>query len=186
VQIGWLQTTTPGMPFNQGMSLPLALSLKTTTEGPRLAWQPVEELARLRTRVIRQRSGEIRPSEDPLEAVSGELLEVRASFEPGASSLLTLNVRGVEIVHDAARREVRVGGLVAPAPLVGGRQRLIVFTDRTGLEIFAADGLTYVPLPINLDPREKTIEARVAGAPIRFDSLEVHELGSIWGTKSDR
>src|SRR5262245_56773425 len=130
VQIGWLQTTTPGMPFNQGMSLPLALSLKTTTEGPRLAWQPIEELGQLRSRVIRQRSGEVRPGEDPMEAAIGELLEVRASFEPGAPSLMTLKVRGVEVVHDAARRELRVGGLVAPAPLVGGRQRIIVYADR--------------------------------------------------------
>ncbi len=186
VQIGWLQTTTPGMPFNQGMSLPLALSLRSTPEGPRLAWRPVEELARLRSRVIRRWSGEVRPGETPLAGASGELVEVRASFEPGASSLLTLKVRGVEVVHDAARQEVRVAGLVAPAPPVGGRQRIIIFADRTGLEIFAADGLTYVPLPINLDPRETTIEARVAGAPNRFDSLEVHELGSIWGTRSDR
>lgn len=46
VQIGWFQTATPGMPFNQSMTVPLELSLKTTAEGPRLAWRPVEELSR--------------------------------------------------------------------------------------------------------------------------------------------
>ena len=44
VQIGWLQTATPGMPFNQAMSLPLELKLRQTAAGPRLTWQPVEEL----------------------------------------------------------------------------------------------------------------------------------------------
>ena len=57
VQIGWLQTNTPGMPFNQGMSLPLELSLHTTPDGPRLAWQPVEELKALRSRRLARLSG---------------------------------------------------------------------------------------------------------------------------------
>ena len=39
LRIGWLQTTTPNMPFNQGMSLPVERSLRQTPEGPRLAWQ---------------------------------------------------------------------------------------------------------------------------------------------------
>ena len=91
-----------------------------------------------------------------------------------------MKVRGVEIVHDAAKRELRVGGQVAPAPLAGGKQRLIVFADRTGLEVFAADGLTYVPLPINLDPARRGSEVRVSGGPIQLDSLEVYELSSIW------
>ena len=42
---------------------------------------------------------------------------------------------------------------------------MIAYIDRTGLEVFAGDGLTYVPLPINLDPRETAFEAGVAGGP---------------------
>ncbi len=180
VQIGWLQTNTPGIPFNQGMSLPMVLSLRTTPDGPRLARRPVEELEGLRSRLIRRSSGVIRPGENPLAGANGELLEIRADFVPGLSGILAFKVRGVEILHDAARREVRVAGLVAPAPTVGGKQRLVVFVDRTGLEVFAADGLTYVPLPINLDSRDQGLDARIAGAPIRLDSLEVYELRRIW------
>ena len=48
VRIGWLQTATPGMPFNQAMSLPIELRLRATTAGPRLTWTPVKELETLR------------------------------------------------------------------------------------------------------------------------------------------
>jgi fructan beta-fructosidase len=186
VQIGWFQTATPGMPFNQGMSLPLALSLRTTPDGPRLAWQPVEELKALRSRAILRSSGEMKPGDITRSGASGELLEIRAEFAPDPKSTLAMKVRGVEIVHDAARREIRLGGLVAPAPLAGGKQRLIVFADRTGLEVFAGDGLTYIPLPINLDLHDSSPEIRVAGGPIRFDSLEIYELKSIWPADEGR
>jgi hypothetical protein len=55
-----------------------------------------------------------------------------------------------------------VGGLAAPAPLARGKQRLIVFAGRTGLEVFASGSLTYVPLAIDLDPRTIGSEARVS------------------------
>jgi fructan beta-fructosidase len=182
VQIGWLQTTTPGMPFNQGMSLPLTLSLRTTSDGPRLVWQPVEELTALRSRRLARLSGELKPGDNPLAGVRGELIELRAAFKPGATSVLTLKVRGVEIVYDAAKQELCVQGHRAPAPLQAGRQRLVVVTDRTGLEVFAGDGLTYLPMPMNLDAGDVGLNARISGEPITFDSLDVHELRSIWRT----
>ena len=80
VQIGWLQTTTPGMPFNQGMSLPLKLSLRTTPGGPRLAWEPVEELTALRSLRLAKFSGELKPGDHPLAGVKGELIELRAEL----------------------------------------------------------------------------------------------------------
>jgi fructan beta-fructosidase len=180
VQIGWLQTATPGMPFNQGMSLPMKLSLVTTPDGPRLAWQPVEELTGLRARTLAKASGQLKPGDHPLAGVRGELVELRAEIKPGPVSILTLTVRGVAIVYDARSQEISVHGHRAPAPLRAGRQRLIVYVDRTSLEVFASDGLTYVPMPVNLDAGNLSLEAHVSGDPITLDSLELYELRSIW------
>jgi hypothetical protein len=46
--MGWFQTATKGMTFNQSMTVPLELRLLTTVDGPRLTFTPVRELEALR------------------------------------------------------------------------------------------------------------------------------------------
>ena len=87
IQIGWLQAPSPGMSFNQCLSLPLELKLLSTPEGIRLARLPVNELARLREKTfdagsLLMKSGDA----NPLAAAKGESLELRAEWEPGADS----------------------------------------------------------------------------------------------------
>ena len=180
VRIGWLQTTTPNMPFNQAMSLPLELSLRQTPEGARLAWQPVAELAALRRKQLANISGPIAPDSDPLTGVRGDLLEIRSEFEPGTTSEIGFNVRGASVSYDAKKQEIIVNGQRATAPLRDGKQRLIIYADRTSLEVFAADGLTYVPFPINLSPKDTSLSVFAKGGTAKFTSLEVYELKSIW------
>ena len=180
VQIGWFQTATPGAAFNQAMTLPLELTLRTTPDGPRLAWQPVAELASLRARQIAKISATLEPCGDPLDIAEGELLEVRAEFEPRAGAEAGFNVRGVPVSYDAKAQEIVVNGHRAPAPLRDGRQRLIIYADRTNLEVFASDGFTYVPMPVMLDAKNLAVSAFVKGGEVKIVSLEVHELKSIW------
>jgi len=180
VRIGWLQTTTPNMPFNQAMSLPLELSLRQTREGPRLAWQPVAELTSLRGRQLANVSGPLPQGSDSLSGVQGELLEIRAEFEPSTAAEIGFNVRGVQVNYDAKKQEIIVNAHRAPAPLREGKQRLIIYVDRTNLEVFAADGLTYVPFPINLSPKDTSLSVVAMGGTAKFTSLEVYELKSIW------
>ena len=118
VQIGWFQTETPGMPFNQSMSIPLELRLIKTADGPRMTWTPVQELQALRARshslgALTLHEGDA----NPLAAISAELVEMRAEFTPGDASEVAFNVRGVPISFDAKKQEINVNGQHAPAPL---------------------------------------------------------------------
>ncbi|MHA3772886.1 glycoside hydrolase family 32 protein [Verrucomicrobiota bacterium sgz303538] len=181
VQIGWFQVATPGMPFNQAMSLPLELSLQSTPEGPRLSWKPVTELEQLRSKSSSTRDFTLKPGDaNPLANTRGELVELRASFEPGQAKEVQFNVRGVPIVYDPAKQELRVKDHIASAPLRDGKQQLIVYADRAGFEIFTSNGLTYVPMPIIPDPNAQAIEVTTTGGEVRFNSLEAHELQSTW------
>jgi sucrose-6-phosphate hydrolase SacC (GH32 family) len=181
LQIGWLRAPSPGMPFNQSLSLPLRLTLRTTADGPRLAWEPVKELETLRTQSHRAGPLMLRPGEDnPLDSARGELLELRAEFEPSPGSLVRFDVRGVPVAYDASKHEIEVNGRRAAAPLRDGTMRLAVFIDRTSLELFASDGLTYAPMPVIPNAERLTVSVRCEGGDAHFRTLEVHTLKSIW------
>ena len=86
-------------------------------------------------------------------------------------------------LHLSSRVDLVVNGHRAPAPLRDGRQRLTIFCDRTGLEVFASDGLTYVPMPFQPTADAHGLAAAVKGGPAKFLSLQVHELKSAWARK---
>jgi hypothetical protein len=106
--------------------------------------------------------------------VTGELVELRAEIEPGAAKEIVFTIRGARIAYDVERQELVIAGLRAPAPLINGRLRLSVFCDRTGIEVFAADGLCYVPLPFQPRPARRAV-SRPAGAVPGWLSLPVTE-----------
>lgn len=181
IQIGWLQAPSPGMPFNNAMSLPLELKLADTPAGPRLTWTPLKELESLRVSSHRTGPVTLDPGDaNPLTNSYGELLEVRAEFEPAAASVFNLNVRGVAISYDAAKQEIAVSDHRASAPLRDGKQRLVVYTDRTALEVFASDGLAYLPFPVILDAGNTSVAVFTQSGLTKVTSLEVHTLKSIW------
>jgi sucrose-6-phosphate hydrolase SacC (GH32 family) len=181
IQIGWLQAPSPGMPFNQAMSIPLELSLRTTPEGPRLAWQPVKELGSLRRRTQTVEARTLKPGDaNPLAPFSAELVELRAEFQPGPGSQVLFSLRGVPVCYDAKRQEIVVSGQRAAAPLRDGRQRIIIFLDRTAIEVFASDGLAYVPCPVIPRADNLSLAAAVSNGEAKLLSLTAYELNSAW------
>ena len=168
------------------MSVPLELGLVSTAEGPRMTFTPAKELDSLRTDAHRIPLDVLEPAApNPLADVAAELVEIRAEFEPGGADV-AFTVRGVDVVWESKAEEIVVNGHRAPAPLRGGRQQLVILADRTGLEVFASGGLTYVPMPVNLRADDRSMNVKAIGGPVRFHALGIHELGSAWnsGTES--
>lgn len=187
VQVGWLQAPSPGMPFNQAMSVPLELKLVGTPDGPRLAWKPVRELDVLRGKKTEAGPLTLKPGDpNPVPAAAGELLDVVALLEPEKAAEVTFLVRGVPVVYDAAKQELRVNGHRAAAPLRQGKLDLRILTDRTAFEVFASGGLTYVPMPVIARAGDRSVGVSVRGGAVRFSSLQVHELRPIWEAEKAR
>jgi sucrose-6-phosphate hydrolase SacC (GH32 family) len=181
ILIGWWRTETKGMPFNQSMTVPLELGLRQTVDGPRLTYMPVEELEQLRKKTDTFDLESIQPGDpNPLATISAELLEVEVSFLPGDAKELVLNLRDVMIEYDFEKQELSVAGHKTPAPLRDGRQRLVILVDRTGVEVFASDGLCYVPMPYNTQPDNRKIFLEARGGKVVLEALKVSELKSAW------
>jgi fructan beta-fructosidase len=181
IQIGWLQAASPGMPFNQCLSLPLKLTLRTTSGGPRLAWSPVAELERLRDKAHHFTDLTLKPgSGKSVDGLASDLLEIVAVIEPSPGSETHFDVRGVSIMYDAASQELVVHGHRTPATLRDGKIDMRILVDRTVIEVFADGGLTYVPMPVipAADNRHFSIETKQGET--QLPALDVYELRSIW------
>lgn len=184
IEIGWWRTNTAegDMDFNQSMSLPMEHKLVKTPEGIRLTRIPVKEVEYLRNgKVYKPGNKTIKEnSANPLKDINIELAEIHAEITPGKAKEVTLNVRGVAITYDAAGQQLTADGVKAPAPLQNGKLTLLVYADRTGLEIFVNNGLVFMPININIDSSNRSLSLCAKDGTAKISGLEVYELKSIW------
>lgn len=207
LQIAWLRTTPPGMPFTHCMTLPCELTLRRTPSGVRLCSAPARELRALRRDHSRWRDLVLNPDTMPPPAAPffgvparygdwgihplvrmPDTAEVMVEIEPDSADYVAVVLRGIWIVYDAgARRLSCATGRPATGDASGvaielerGVLRLHVLLDRASIEVFGAGGAVVFPLgvvPVD-DARELTVAARGGGARLRC--LDLWRLASIW------
>ncbi len=181
IQIGWLQAESRGMAFNQAMTVPLEVKLVTTVDGPRLTWMPVRELETLRGTKIDRKGITLKPGDkNPLENAAGDLFDIVVNLEPGNATEAAFAVRGISVVYSVEKKELLVNGQRVLVPLLDGKLRMRILADRTAFEVFANDGLVYVPVPVVAKADSRGIVVSVMGGPVRFDDLAVYPMKSIW------
>ncbi len=183
IEMGWWRTHTgkDGMSFNQSMSIPMELKLVNTPEGIRLSRWPVKELEILRSKSFQTANTRIRDnSKNPLQNFNSELAEISMIIEPGNAKEIVLEIRGVPLTYDVKAEELTVNGVKALAPMRNGRLDLLIFADRTGLEIFANKGLLFMPVNLNIEGDKRSYSIKAIGGTSRILSLNAYELKSIW------
>jgi fructan beta-fructosidase len=181
IQISWMSGGKyPGMPFNQQMSFPRELTLRSTPAGPRLAMRPVREIETIRRSKKVWKDVALGADAPELALGEGELWDIEAEIEPRSAATVGLRVRGEEIVFDAKAGTLTCLGKTAPLELTNGRITLRVLVDRTSIEIFAGGGLVTMCSCFLPDPANRSLGAFAGGGEARITELARYALTSAW------
>ena len=205
VQISWLLTNTPGMPFTHCMTVPCALSLTTTVKGVRLCTNPVSELENLRENRKRWTDLILDPDEDaafdtgkPLSPIrygdsiryllgkTGGCIDMECDIEISSAKIAGISIRGIEVSYhrESATLSIRKGPFEArqpgvPMELKDGIISLRILLDRVSIEVFSSDGLVSLPaatLPAD-DDHDLFVIAKGGRAVVR--KLDCWQMKSI-------
>jgi len=201
VQIGWMRgpfnaARSFGVPFNQQMSIPNELTLRTTSSGVRLFSYPIEEVSKLATQrtVVKDwelsRGRNIQPSitnldlvDVSLEITVGDSTEIKIELP---RTVLTYNVRDQKLTHlgvNGDGKPVEVTTLEGLAPR-HGKVQLRLLLDRMTVEAYAFGGEKFGAHYIYPDPTKTSFGVSVDGTSSKVNSLTVAKLSSVW--KSQR
>lgn len=181
--IGWMKAKNnyPDMPFNQQMTFPRVLSLRTTPQGPRLFSHPAKEIEKLHGKEHDLSPLLLKPGNNPLSAINGDLFDIDARLELSDAAVVTLNIRGTPIVYDNATRELSCLGKSVKIESTGDVLEFRVLVDRTSIEIFANDGCYAMSFCFNPEEKSK-LALTVENGDASFSKLKITKLRSIWNT----
>jgi fructan beta-fructosidase len=180
VQIGWMRAQTPGMPFDQCLSIPLEFALKDTPQGPRLFPSPIKELEQLRGAPKTFAAGALNPGDNPLAGLEEEGMDLEADLKPGSAEKIIFNFHGVPIEYHAADRTIHCEAFTAPVTLADGSLHLRILLDRTTIDIFAGKDAVYLPVAILPDAADRKLSLTVEGGSAQIVSLRLYPMKSQW------
>jgi len=181
LQIAWMRRGKyPDMPFNQQMSFPCELTLRTTPEGIRLYRRPIKEIKNIHQKEYSWNNQILKPEENLLSDIHGELFHIQAEIEVGNATEFGFIVRGESTRYTVANNELFCLGKSASLTPLQGKIKLEILVDRTSLEIFGNDGRISMSFCFLPDPRNTNLKIYSSGGKVRIVSLKVYELRSIW------
>ncbi len=181
IQIAWMSgSKPPDMPFNQQMSFPCALTLRTTSEGIRLHREPVAEIENIHTYTHAWSDLALKPGENLLAGLIGELFDIRAEIALNDAAAVGFNIRGEDVRYDVAEQQLTFLERSGPLAPKDGKISLQILVDRISIEAFGNAGelsMTSYFLP---DLNNADIGIYADGGTAQLVSLKVHELKSSW------
>ncbi len=202
VQVAWMASPPfPGMAFNQQMTVPSELTLHSTVDGPRMRMNPIQEITALRVKTHEWTGLILKPGEDPLAELKGELYDLEVEFVPKDDAEIVFDLRGHRVTYDSRKKTLTVGNDFKPRPEwqglgrnyalglkpvsrvvepLNGVVRLRMLLDRTSVEVSGNDGRIIFPTVIFPDPQNINLHATCSKGEICLNYLRVHELKSIW------
>jgi sucrose-6-phosphate hydrolase SacC (GH32 family) len=175
IQAAWMRGSSfPEMPFNQQVSFPCELTLRSTPAGPRIFRQPIREIELLHGGQDTWTNHTLNANESiPLEP-SGQLFHIRAEVGVPPGARLTFNIRGIPVVLTS---NTLVSGDNS-ASVADRIKTMEILVDRTTIEAFVNQG--EISSSRFVLPHENGVSVKAEGGSVVIESLTVYPLNSAW------
>lgn len=190
VIIGWMRGHTNLFKkhkheWNQQMSFPANMTLRTTEDGPRLFLWPIKEIEKLVTKTHDLGGKSIDDINAALASQSLDLLDIRMVFDAPGTGYLNFDLQHNTVRYNADKRTLEVRQphkdktrwvqLCDPIPLNDGKADVRLLVDRMSIEAFVNEGA--ITGAFMTDPALAPSKVSFEGT---FDTLLVRELKSTW------
>jgi fructan beta-fructosidase len=183
IQIAWMRDGKyPDMPFNQQMSFPCEMMLRSFPEGLRICRLPVREIAGIHRKKHTWNNLTLDPGENPLKNLSSDLLDLELRVNLAGAREFGIQCRGEAITYSTEKHALICLSNEAPLDTPDGCLALRILVDRTSLEVFADDGKVVMTSCFLPDPRSTGLAMFSRGGNPRILSMTAHELESSWKT----
>ena len=175
IQTAWMRGSAfPDMPFNQQISFPCELTLRSTPRGPRIFREPVREIATLHRGNDTWTNRTLKANETLRLEPSGRLFHIQADLKIPEAAKLTFRIRGIPVVLTS--KTIESGH--PPAAVADEIKTVEILVDRTSIEAFVNRG--EVSSTRFILPRENGLSLKAEGGPVVIQSLTVYKLRSAW------
>jgi sucrose-6-phosphate hydrolase SacC (GH32 family) len=187
------------MPFNQQMTVPVALSLYTPNDGPRLAASPFgvdslhEKKAVLEFGVAVGTRGSHwradRPEDKRSYVLADDLdaFDLWTEIDPLKANKITFDLRGTKLVYDVTKQTLTCKDVSAPVKMTSPwndrlpkRLVLRILVDRGSVEVFADGGLVAMSIAALPEEKNRKIELHVDGDAVNILQMSIHRMQSAW------
>ncbi len=200
IQIGWANGVTfPGMPFNQQMTVPVALSLWTPNAVPTLVASPygLESLYEKKPALeigmgggkqgLRWLPDNKDESRSLVLAVALDGFDLFAEIDPRTANKIAFDLRGTKLVYDVAKETLSCKDVSAPVKMTSPMNArlpkhlvLRVLVDRGSVEVFADGGFVAMSMAAIPDEKNRKVELHVEGDSIDILQMSIHRMQSSW------
>lgn len=178
IQMAWMRGGEyPGMPFNQQMSFPCELSLRTFPEGVRLCRYPVREIEKIAGPRHMWKGLTLSPGMNLFDGIKQDLLDINIEVKIPQTCKVIMNLRGAEIMYNPGTGKLLALGKEADLQAVDGSIRLRILLDRTSVEVFGNDGK--ISMSSCFVPNSDQLSFRCEGSSLDVSNIEVIELNLL-------
>jgi len=140
----------------------------------------VEEIERIYGKKHAWTDIQLKPGQNILSNVGGELFDIHAEFEIGKADQFGFRINGVPVVYDVDDNELSCGRPNAELKPIDGKIRLRILVDRVSIEVFANDGRVYMPIRAIPEGDERGLEVFTEGGGTNIEEMTIYEMRSIW------